>query len=62
MSVVPELIALRHLGSKVLGLSIVTDMAIPDRDHHASEDEVLEIAARSGQSFRLLVRGILAAL
>jgi purine-nucleoside phosphorylase len=62
MSVVPELIALRHLGARVLGISIITDMAIPDRDHHASEQEVLEVAARSGQQFRHLVRGILAAM
>jgi purine-nucleoside phosphorylase len=62
MSTVPEVIALRHLGAKVLGLSIITDMAIPDRDHHATEQEVLEIAARSGERFRRLVRGILAAL
>ena len=62
MSTVPELLALRHLGARVLGLSIITDMAIPDRDHHASEQEVLEVAARSGQQFRRFVRGILAAM
>ena len=58
----PELIALRHLGAKVLGLSIITDMAIPDRDHHSNEHEVLEVAARSGQQFSRFVRGILAAM
>jgi purine-nucleoside phosphorylase len=62
MSVVPELIALRHLGARVLGISVITDMAIPDRDHHASEQEVLEVAARSSQQFRRFVRGILAAM
>ena len=62
MSVVPEVIALRHLGAKVLGLSVITDMAIADRDHHASEEEVLATAARSGAQFRRFVRGILAAL
>lgn len=62
MSTVPEVIALRHLGARVLGISIITDMAIPDRDHHASEQEVLEVAARSGRQFRRFVRGILAAM
>jgi len=62
MSTVPEVIALRHLGVRVLGLSTITDMAIPDRDHHASEQEVLEVAARSGQQFRRFIRGILAAM
>lgn len=62
MSVVPEVIALRHVGARVLGLSVITDMALPDRDHHASEQEVLGVAARSGQTFRRLVRGVLAAM
>mgnify|MGYP002335742567 CR=1 FL=1 len=59
MSTVPEVIALRHLGAKVLGLSAITDMALPDGEHHATEQEVLEVAARTGATFRKLVRGIL---
>jgi purine-nucleoside phosphorylase len=62
MSTVPEVIALRHLGARVLGLSTITDMAVPERDHHATEQEVLEVAARSGALFRRFVRGILAAI
>lgn len=62
MSTVFEVIKARHLGMRVLGLSTVTDMAIPDRDEHASGDEVLAMAARSGDSFRRLVRGVLAEL
>jgi purine-nucleoside phosphorylase len=62
MSIVPEVIALRHLDARVLGLSTITDMALPDRDDHASEQEVLEVATRSGQRFRHLVRGIVAAM
>ena len=62
MSTVPEVIALRHLGARVLGLSTITDMAVPERDHHATEQEVLAVAAQSGARFRQFVRGILAAL
>ena len=62
MSTVPEVIALRHLGARVLGLSTITDMAVPEREHHATEAEVLEVAARTGPIFRRLVRGILAEL
>ncbi|RIH83412.1 Purine nucleoside phosphorylase 1 [Meiothermus luteus] len=62
MSTVPEVIALRHLGARVLGLSTITDMAVPERDHHATEQEVLATAARSGALFRRFVRGILAAM
>lgn len=62
MSTVPEVIALRHLGARVIGLSTITDMAIPDSDHHATEQEVLQMAAKTGAVFRALVRGVLAQL
>ncbi|GLV47329.1 purine nucleoside phosphorylase [Thermus sp. LT1-2-5] len=62
MSTVPEVIALRHLGARVLGLSTITDMAVPEREHHATEEEVLRVAAETGPIFRRFVRGILAAL
>lgn len=62
MSTVPEVIALRHLGARVLGLSSITDMAVPERDHHATEQEVLEVAARGGAQFRRFVRGIVQAM
>lgn len=62
MSTVPEVIALRHLGARVLGLSTITDMAVPEREHHATEQEVLEVAVKTGPLFRRLVRGILAEL
>ncbi|MGC8903613.1 purine-nucleoside phosphorylase [Thermus sp.] len=62
MSTVPEVIALRHLGAWVLGLSTITDMAVPEREHHATEEEVLRVAAETGPVFRRFVRGILAEL
>ena len=58
MSTVHEVIEARHLGMRVLGLSTVTDMALPDRDAHATGDEVLEVAAASGARFRSLVTAI----
>ncbi len=59
MSTVVEVLKARHIGMRVLGLSTVTDMAVPDSGHHATGDEVLEVAARSGETFRRLVRAIL---
>lgn len=58
MSTVFEVMAARHEGLRVLGLSTITDLAIPDRDHHATGDEVLEVAAASGATFRRLVRAV----
>lgn len=59
MSTVHEVIVARHEGMRVLGLSCVTDMALPDGDGHATGDEVIEVAERSGERFRRLVRALL---
>jgi purine-nucleoside phosphorylase len=44
---------------RVLGLSTVTDMAIADGHEHANEQAVLAMAAKSGATFRRLVKAIL---
>ena len=59
MSTVQEVITARHVGMRVLGLSSVTDMALPDGAEHATSDDVLETAARSGPTFRRLVKAVL---
>lgn len=59
MSTVFEVIAARHEGMRVLGISTVTDMAIADSQEHASSDDVLRTAERVGDTFRRLVRAIL---
>ena len=62
MSTVPEVIALRHLGARVLGLSTITDMALADSKHHANEQEVIRMAEERGPVFRKLVAQIVAEL
>lgn len=58
MSTVHEVLVARHEGMRVLGLSVVTDMALPDAHAHADEQEVLDSAARSGPRFRGLVKAL----
>jgi purine-nucleoside phosphorylase len=62
MSTVHEVIQARHLGMRVVGLSTITDMALPDRGQHATGDEVLRVAAESGARFRALVGALLTEL
>lgn len=62
MSTVPEVIAATHAGIKVLGIATISDMAIPDSGHHATEQDVLEVAHRVGPQLQRLVRGVLAEL
>lgn len=58
MSTVFEVLAARHEGMRVVGLSTVTDLALPNRDEHATGHDVLEVAAASGATFRRLVRAV----
>lgn len=59
MSTVHEVVVARSLGMRVLGLSAITDMALPDAHEHASGDDVLRMADRMGATFRSLVRALL---
>ncbi len=59
MSTVFEVLRARQLGLRVLGLSAITDMAIPDSGEHATGDEVVAMAERMGESFKRLVRAVL---
>ncbi len=62
MSTVFEVIRARQLGLRVVGLSVVTDMALPDGSEHATGDDVIAMAHRSGETFRSLVREVVPAL
>jgi purine-nucleoside phosphorylase len=59
MSTVHEVTVARQLGIRVLGLSSVTDMAVPDGHEHTTGDEVVRVAERTGPRFRSLVRAAL---
>ena len=60
MSTVPEVIVAVHAGMRVLGLSIVTDMCLPDALRPANIDEILATAAEAEPKLRKIVLGILA--
>ena len=62
MSTVPEVIVARHGGMRVLGLSIVTDMCIPETLVPASLEKILAVAAAAEPNLTALVRGVLEAL
>ena len=61
MSTVPEVIVAVHAGMRVLGLSIVTDMCLPDALQPANIEEILATAAEAEPKLRKIVLGILAA-
>ncbi|GAB6087805.1 purine-nucleoside phosphorylase [Alkaliphilus crotonatoxidans] len=59
MSTVPEVITAAHGGLKTLGISCVTDMAIPDSLESISHEQVMEVANQTKPKFIKLVKAII---
>lgn len=62
MSTVHEVIAARHAGLRVLGLTAITDMATGEAQGAISHEEVIAVARRIEPAFVRLVRRIVAGL
>lgn len=60
MSTVPEVLVAVHGGMKVFGLSVVTDMCLPDNLKPADVHEIIAVANSARPKLRALVRGVLA--
>lgn len=60
MSTVPEVIVAAHAGLRVLALSTITNMALPDQVEPTDGQQVLEIAATAEEKVRKVVLAILA--
>lgn len=60
MSTVPEAIAARHQGIRVLGISCITNLAAGMSDEPINHDEVMETGKRVAEVFRELLKRIIA--
>jgi purine-nucleoside phosphorylase len=58
MSTVPEVIVGVHCGLRNLGLSVITDMCLPDALEPVSLEEILETANAAEKKLRVLVRRV----
>ncbi len=58
MSTVPEAIVAIHCGLKVVGLSVITDMCLPDALRAANVEEIIAIANEAEPKLRHIVRGV----
>ena len=59
MSTVPEVITAVHQGMRVLGLSIITDLCLPDALEPASLEQIVRVARAAEPRLTALIRGVL---
>lgn len=58
MSTVPEVIVAVHAGLRVLGLSVVTDMCLPDHLEVATVEKILAVARSAEPKLRAIIDGV----
>lgn len=56
MSTIPEAMVARHSGLKTVGISCITDMAIPDTMHSPTHEEIVAVAESVKPRFVSLVK------
>ncbi|POZ90499.1 purine-nucleoside phosphorylase [Petrotoga sp. SL27] len=59
MSTVPEAIVAKHAGMEILGISAITDKAVPEQLKEVSAEEVLKIAEKTGQSIADIIMDLI---
>lgn len=59
MSTVPEVIVAVHAGMRVLGVSIITDMCLPDNLEPATVEKIIAVANGAEPKLTRLVAGVL---
>jgi len=62
MSTVPEVIAARHMGMSVFGISIITDSGVPGEIVEISHAEVQEVAMKAEPKMSLIIKELISSL
>jgi len=62
MSTVPEVIVAVHAGMRSLGLSVITDMCLPESLVPAKVEDILAVAAQAEPKLRKIILGIVSQL
>jgi purine-nucleoside phosphorylase len=59
MSTVPEAIVAKHAGMEILGITAITDKAVPEQLKEVSAEEVLKIAEKTGESIADIIMDLI---
>ncbi len=62
MSTVPEVIAARHMGMRVLAVAVITDQCLPDALEEVNIERIIATAERAGPQVVRVVAGVVGAL
>jgi len=62
MSTCPEVVVARHAGLRVLGISLIANMALANRPEILTHEEVLAASNKAAAGIEALVRGVVARL
>jgi purine-nucleoside phosphorylase len=59
LSTIPEVIAAVHGGMAILGLSVITNMNIPDDFKPARVEDIIAAAERTAPHLQAIIRGVI---
>ncbi|MYG80512.1 MAG: purine-nucleoside phosphorylase, partial [Gemmatimonadetes bacterium] len=62
MSTVPEVIAARHMGMRVMALAVITDQCLPDALEEVDVEKIIATAMAAGPVLTRLVAGVVTRL
>ena len=62
MSTVPEAIVARHMGMRVLGISIITDSCLPDALEEAKVEDIIATAMRAEPNLTVILKEVVGSL
>ncbi len=62
MSTVPEVIAARHMGMRVMALAVITDQCLPDALEEIDVEKIIATAMAAGPALTRLVAGVVKGL
>lgn len=62
MSTIPEVIAARHMGMRVFGISVITDSGVPGQIVEVTHEKVQDVAKKAESKISLIIKELIASI